>query len=258
MYRDKVFAMDDEPNELVRALDRYEEAAHTSAAEIAARTTVAAIPYAGGPILELWNGLAQGRVQDRLNVVFSTMKKQLEEIAQDKVNQAFFGSEEFQTLLYLVLERLHATHQKEKLEAFGDALANSATIDFKKDDKEQYIRTLRELSLEDLQTLRNAAEFDKLPAHLRQAAYPKPESPSLARLASLGLVHESLKLREFDLRFPVVPTSNQSPERYARGMVGAFKQYFEQPPLTNYRLSGFGHRFLKFIAAATSEQAASA
>jgi hypothetical protein len=147
----------------------------------------------------------------------------------------------------LILERLHSAHQEEKLKTFGEALANSGSKDFVTDDKEQYIRTLRDMSLEDIHTLRRVEEFNKLPSHLRGFGIPKQENPSLARLASLGLVHESMKLRDFSLSIPVVPTSRQSPEGCARAMADAFKKYFEKAPVETYKLSGFGHQFLRFI-----------
>ena len=56
-------------------------------------------------------------------------------------------------MLFLLLERLHATHDAAKLKMFGSALGNSANPDFRTDDKESYIRVLRDLSLADLKKL---------------------------------------------------------------------------------------------------------
>jgi SHS2 domain-containing protein len=145
--------MSDESHETASALDRYKASAQTSIIEIAVRATVAAIPYAGGAILELWNGRAQRRSQERLNAVFEEMKKHLESTSAERVNQAYFDSEEFQTLLYLIIERLHTTHDAEKLKMFGDALANSGKTEFASDDKETFVRILRDLSAKDIQTL---------------------------------------------------------------------------------------------------------
>jgi hypothetical protein len=36
------------------------------------------------------------------------------------------------------MKRLHTTHDKEKLKLFGDALANSASVDYQSGDKETY------------------------------------------------------------------------------------------------------------------------
>jgi hypothetical protein len=214
---------------------------------------VAGIPYAGGPILEIISGLAKRRVEERLDVVFAAMKQQLELMSQEKVNQAFFSSEEFQSLFYLLLERLHATHHQEKLKTLGRALGNSASTDFQEDDKEQYIRTLRDLSLEDLQTLQKMAEIQKLPSHLRAAGLVKSENPSVARMVGLGLIHETVQLRDFNLRIPGAPTSSQSIDGYARGLVNAFQEYFKKAPVATYRLSSFGKLFLDFIASGNTE-----
>jgi hypothetical protein len=253
MGHDTVVFMSDQGNEIGAAVDRHRDAANPSIAEIALRTAIAGIPYAGGPILEIMNGLAQRRVAERLDVVFAAMKQQLELISKDKVNQAFFNSEEFQSLLYLLLERLHATHHKEKLKTFGRALGNSANTDFQENDKEQYIRTLRDLSLEDLQTLRKLADIQKLPSHLRTAGLVKSENPSVARMVGLGLIHETLKLRDFNLSIPAVPSSTQSIDRYVHGLASAFQEYFQKAPLATYRLSNFGRLFLDFIASGKTE-----
>ena len=69
--------MSKEPIELKRAVDSYKRASRVSVGEIAMRTAVAAIPYAGNSVLELWDGLAQRRTQERLNTVFDEMKEQL-------------------------------------------------------------------------------------------------------------------------------------------------------------------------------------
>ena len=105
------------------------------ATQIAFRTLVAGIPYAGGPILELWAGAAQRRVQERLHNVFAAMKDCIERLSESKIDRAFFESEEFQSLLFLLLEKLHTTHDADKLKIFGSALANSGNVAFRADDK---------------------------------------------------------------------------------------------------------------------------
>ena len=182
-----VAIMPDEQYKLGEALDSYKEGARVTAAEIAARTTVASIPYAGGPILELWNGLAQRRTQERVNTVFENMRERLEFMDADKVNRAFFDSEEFQTLLYLLLEKLHTTHDERKLKMFGDALANSGRTEFQTSDKESYVRTLRDLSLGDLRTLEDKNLKNWLPL-MKAFVYGDDVLSSLSRLAALGLV----------------------------------------------------------------------
>jgi hypothetical protein len=158
--------------------------------------------------------------------------------------------------LTLILEKLHATHQHEKLRTFGEALANSGTDEFAAEDKEPYIRTLRDLTLTDLHTLRRMKELSSRPGPFGNGRVRKGDDASLARLASLGLLQEATSLKDFDLRVPVVPASRQTPENYARGLADAFKRYFKDAASTTYRISGFGHKFLSFIS--SSEQGSTA
>ncbi|WP_263358640.1 hypothetical protein [Acidicapsa ligni] len=177
---------------------------------------------------------------------------------EDRISDMnYYESEEFHSLLTLILERLHATHQKEKLKMFGDALANSGSSDFKGDDTEQYIRTLRDLSLEDLQLLKAIWAAKKLPEPYRNLSFKESAKPSVARLVGFGLISEVHGLKKFNLTVPVTPTSSQSPERYARGLADAFSKYFEQAPFTTRRISDFGERFLDFISADESGDMAS-
>lgn len=132
-------------------------------------------------------------------------------------------------------------------------LSQTITKTFIKDDKEQYICTLRDMSLEDIQTLRRIDTFHKLPSAqcASQKGVPKSENASLSRLASLGLIHETIAMRDFNLSIPTVPLSRQSPEGYTRGLADAFKHYMEKAPTASYRLSGFGQGFLAFIKSAS-------
>jgi hypothetical protein len=157
-------------------------------------------------------------------------------------------SEEFGVLFTLILERLHATRDEEKLKIFGDALANSGSKDFQADDKEQYIRTLRDLGIEDLRILKRTASLKMMPEPFRRLRFTSFEKPSLARLTALGLVNEKHKLKDFNVSIRIIPTSQQSAERYARGIAEGFKKYLQQAPITVYETSDFGERFLTFIA----------
>jgi hypothetical protein len=244
--------------ELRQAKEEIEESSYLPArlARIglsgAAAAALAALPF----FSQVLTGLilnSSARFERRLLKVAEALEEQQKRIEQKIPDKSYYESEEFQSLLMLVLEKLHATHQEEKLKTLGEALANSGTSEFVKQDKEQYVRTLQELSLEDIRMLRRLAEINSLPSHPQRTGIPKHESPGLSRLASLGLVQESVKLRELDLRTPVIPRSSQSPETYARSLVDSFKRYFQQAPQSTYRISGFGQRFLSFIASANSE-----
>ena len=196
---------------------------------------------------------SSGRFEDRFLKLAEALERQQRLLSDQIPDRRYYESDGFQTLLLLILERLHTTHQDEKLKTFGETLANSGTQPFIKDDKEEYIRTLRDMSLEDITALRRIDAFHKLPSAQRggRKGILKSENASLARLAGLGLIHETLEMREFSLSIPTVPVSRQSPEGYARGLADAFKRYMEKAPTSTYRLSVFGRKFLAFIESAS-------
>jgi hypothetical protein len=205
---------------------------------MAVRTALAAIPFAGGAILELVDGLAQRRVQQRLNDVFDSMRERLSVLDEDKVDRVFFHSEEFQTLLFLLLERLHTTHDTDKLRIFGSALANSGSLDFKTDDKEAYIRLLRELSLNDLRTLNDENLKGWFP-HTHDIDYAPDVLASLYRLQGMGLVLDKLRVKE-------VPAGRTGSERLDAQR--AISELLTQPPKKTFYLSEFGANFLNFVS----------
>lgn len=189
---------------------------------LALRTALAGIPYAGSAILEILNGLAQRRNQERLNSVFDQMTNRLNQLGEEKLDREYFRSEEFQSLLFLLLERIHTTHDSDKLRMFGNALANSSSLDFKADDKEQYIRVLRELSLSDLNILNDGRLRGWFPfAHAIE--YAPGVMVSLSRLQGMGLVLE--KLGEIET------------------IMG-----WSQPPKKSFHISEFGAKFLDFVS----------
>jgi len=97
------------PDELDIELKRYKDDSGAAVQEIALRSMIAGVPLVGSSILEILNGLAQRRQQERLNDVFDALKNRLHELGDEKIDRKFFRSEEFQTLLFLLLERLHTT-----------------------------------------------------------------------------------------------------------------------------------------------------
>jgi hypothetical protein len=233
------------PVELSIELTNYKNDSETAIQEIATRSVVSAIPYAGSAMIELFNGLAQRRTQERLNGVFDQIKSRLDNLGEEKVDQGFFHSEEFQTLLFLLLEKLHTTHEKERLRMFGNALANSGRRDFQADDKEQYIRVLRELSLTDLNILNDGRLYGWAPQI--QPIDSEPEvMVSLSRLHGMGLVLDKLHAKGTQ---PV----GSGP------MAGriALENLLTQPPKKVFYRSEFGEKFLSFISAEARSEAPS-
>jgi hypothetical protein len=214
------------------------ETAETTIRDIVLRTSISLIPYVGSAINEIADGLAQLRVQERLNDVFDAMKERLDNVTEDKVDKEYFHSEEFQTLLYLLLERLHTTHDKKKLRMFGIALGNSGLIEFKTADKESFARVLRDLSLSELQVL-DDQRLKGWPPHIpgKEINYANEVLENLFRLQATGLV-----LSRIDSEQP--PTGSTGSVRAdARNAIATLTK----SPRPRFYLSDFGTKFLEFI-----------
>jgi hypothetical protein len=226
------------PDELSVLLTQYKDEAEVTAQEIAARTSISFIPYAGSAINEIKNGLAQIRVQERLNNVFDAMKERLDDVEEDKVDHEYFHSEEFQTLLYLLLERLHTTHDKRKLRLFGIALGNAGLTEFKTADKEHFVRVLRDLGLGELQVLDDERLKGWSP-HMpgRDVQYANEVLEKLFRLQAMGLV-----LSRIDSAQPPVGSTG-SARADARNAIASLAK----SPRPRFYLSDFGAKFLAFI-----------
>lgn len=158
----------------------------------------------------------------------SAQQKRIEAKIPD---QQYYESEEFQSLLALVIERLYTTHDEAKLLAFGAALANSGSSDFPcEEEKAEFICILRDLSLRDLRILSDKRLTGWTP-HLARIEYDSEVRSSLSRLTGMGLVLENLQ--------DIPMFAGASP-----------------PPKRTYSLSPSGDRFLKFIAGQAKEEPA--
>jgi hypothetical protein len=188
------------------------------------------IPGAGPAIQSLFDGRARDNVQRRWIELFVEMKKRIEEIRESIPDVAFYGSEEFQTLLALAQEQLWTTHDKEKLQMLAVALVNSGSTEFRDDNKELMLRALRAISPSDLKTLDHEYLKGWLPLTKRIEYHPDVLG-SLSRLASLGLVMEKL------LR----PDPNASDQEKLASLLqfGTWR---------TFQLSPFGERFMRFVA----------
>uniref|UniRef100_A0A7V5CTY3 Uncharacterized protein n=1 Tax=Acidobacterium capsulatum TaxID=33075 RepID=A0A7V5CTY3_9BACT len=96
---------------------------------------------------------SSSRFEERFLLVAEELEEQQKRIEDRIPDKRYYQSDEFQTLFALLIERLHTTHQQEKLKMFGKALANSGREDFQNDDKELYIRFICDLSEADLLSL---------------------------------------------------------------------------------------------------------
>jgi hypothetical protein len=189
---------------------------------------------------------ASGRFERRFLRVAEELNAQQKRIEQKIPDKSYYESEEFQTLIGLVIERLHTTHDANKLRMFGDALANCGSGEFQSDDKEEYIRTLRDLSAKDLRILSDPKLTGWTP-HIANIEYDAEVLSSLSRLAGLGLVTEHLKVKS-----PSAGTTGS--ERLDAANV--MRELLTTPPKRTYSLSPQGTRFLNFIASGSTGDAA--
>jgi hypothetical protein len=170
------------------------------------------------------------RFERRLLLVFEELNAQQKRIEASIPDRKYYESEEFQSLLGLVIEKLHTTHDEEKLRMFGAALANSGSSEFQPDEKEDYIRTLRDLSANELQVLKRGYPYGHFSRY----------TDGLGRLVGMGLVDEELQKK----RAGRVPRGADH-----QRLMQELEKVVTTPPERSYSLSSFGFRFLEFIAA---------
>src|ERR1700739_110962 len=206
------------------------------AAEMAAGIVLHAIKclsIVGIPVVDSWKDLKQKPINERVLEVLTDMNNQSK---TNHVNKDYFKSEEFQTLLALMLEQLATTHDKDKLHLLASALANSATSEFSTENrKELFMRILRNLAPEHVQMLRRVTQY----------SVSEPNREELAVLQALvgnGLVRESFRP---DANFSEPPFGSDWSEAEIKR---AIKDYIKAVLLRSYRISDFGEAFMKFIS----------
>ncbi len=191
------------------------------------------------------------RFEKRFLLVAKALNDQQKRIEDKIPNRGYYESEEFQTLMGLLLERLHTTQDNEKLNMFGKALANSGSSDFQEDDREEFIRILRDLSLKDLDELKMFAPpaahelnigLEGTKRFLLRRGRRDLGGENLSRttrLIGLGLVKEEFSMRNF---------TGSVEYRSANEIRRAISDYLKQPPTREYELTWFGWRFLQFVS----------
>jgi len=194
------------------------------------------VPGVGPAIQSLLDGKARANVERRWLELFIEMRKKIEEVQARIPDAAFYGSEEFQTLLALAQEQLWTTHDKKKLTLLAAALANSGTEQFRNDDKELMLRALRAVSPSDLETLNHQNLKGWFPL-TKRIDYGPDVLGSLSRLSSQGLVMEKF------LR----PAPNTTHEQKLASVL-------EHGTWRTFQLSPFGERFLKFVGSGAVDQ----
>jgi hypothetical protein len=228
------------------AIELHNEGAKLNGGSEALNAVFASIPFAGGAISALLAGRAQRLIQERAADVFEAFGERLRQMEGDKVDKAFFESEEFLTLLTIALEQIQTTHDKNKLNMLATALANSARHDCSSENrKELFLRIFRDLAPEHVEILNKMKPVENDVGNFVRRPFNSPKDNDLAilqHLASQGLVTESLRVEK-------LPTVNFSHP----GAYDMIKRSLETPPSKCFMLSDFGAQFLSFFENKTVE-----
>jgi hypothetical protein len=249
-----------------------------------------AIPIIGPAVVELMTDLAIQRTNRRMYDMFEHFTKKVKEIGETKVDREWFRSEEFQNLLFNAFLQLNLTHDREKIEMLGVALANSGAPGFKEEErKDLFVRFVREITPQHLKVLLELAPRpvvlydyptitpgtqsfpasaikprenpdEKTVEFLRWSRRPivSPDGDDLLALQMLhayGLVEEEIKS---SIKQPNI--SHISSEGQARQALSQFIKNVENAKVErSFRISPLGDKFLKFVglpktSAETKEQ----
>src|SRR5690349_2048903 len=100
-------------DKLEKVLNEYQTEALITPGDRLLDAAINGIPFVGSSIAALFGGVARQRVQERTAEVFETMKEELDGIKEEAINKQFFETEEFQTLLALIIEQVQTTHDRE-------------------------------------------------------------------------------------------------------------------------------------------------
>jgi hypothetical protein len=228
---------------LEKSLEFYSEELETDIPSKVVKLAIEAIPHFGSYITKLLFGDAQKRIAERAKYVFDAVRERVENLDKSKIDKKFLKSDEFMTIVTLILEQLQTTHDKVKLEMMANALANSGTVDFSADQrKELFLRIFRNLAPEHI------AELQRIRAKMRAGGryaitVKEPRDESLAILQTLaagGLVNEHQELPQQTI--PPLSRITEGELRY----IG--EQIFITPPQRCFNISQFGEDFLKFFA----------
>lgn len=219
------------------ALERLAEESRLDGGNDALSAVVASIPFAGSAISSILADGAKRRVVERVEETFRAIKEKLDNVDKTKVDEEYFKSDEFMTILLLAIEQLQTTHDKKKIQMIANALANSGMVDFSSDSrKELFMRIMRDLSPQHVSMLASM----RVNRIISERTNPTGESLTvLQSLAAHGLVEESYTREQ-----PSIPSRNFANQREARN---AIAKLILAPTTHRFRLSDFGANFLEFF-----------
>jgi hypothetical protein len=168
---------DDQPEVALQISDGAKRMLQQKILSSAFAGALSLIPGVGGAVIEMMTELAIQRTDNRVNELFEHFTNRIREVGEDNVDREWFRSEEFQTLLFEALRQLHVTHDREKIEMLGVALANSGTSGFRSGErKDLFIQFVRDLTRQHLKVL-----VHLIPQPLRFTDYP-PMGPNVPPL----------------------------------------------------------------------------
>jgi hypothetical protein len=245
------------------ALARIEEEAEKTIPDILAESMavalVAQVPLVGEAIKEMVTQLSFRRTHERMRNMFDEMTDQVNQLGEDKIDREWFKSEEFQTLLFEAMRQLHTTHDKQKIEMLGRALANSGALNLRDEGrKELFVQLVRELTPQHIRLLvmlqprptivaTMGGDFEASEEYRwrnRGTITPDGENLLLSQMLSAnGLLHENLTTIE--ARPPSV--RNHSSIGEIDRALKEFAKELQRPPVRTFCLSELGRDFLRFV-----------
>ena len=180
-------AIDDK---LEKALDQLASSARVDVGKEVIRLAASLFPV-GRALDRLMNGVAQRRLIERIVEVFEEVKLQLDGAGEATIEKEYFLTEEFQTLLTLVLQEIQTTHDRTKLQMLASALSNSCQTKFQSETrKELFVRTLRSLSPNHICALDSLVpthvthdEFNRLESRFSLGEFVTEEGTTLANFS---------------------------------------------------------------------------
>lgn len=247
------------PDAIARIEEEAEKRLPDILKESMAVALAAQVPFVGEGIKEMLTQLSFRRTHERMRDMYEEMGQRIDEIGEEKIDKEFFKSEQFQTLLFEALRQLHTTHDKQKIEMLGRALANSGSTDFRNEDrKELFVQLVREFTPQHFALLTRLAPHptkvvgnlsertvaEAVLWHNRAIITPSGDEMPLAQMLSgNGLLNEILVMKE--ARLPSI-TNRSSFNEIDRELKNYVKE-LQRPPIRSFSLSELGRDFLKFV-----------
>ena len=203
--------------------------------------------HIGDIVTGLMGSVSQARWNERVAELLQDFAARIEILSEEVLDVPYYGSEEFQALLIEAVDQERTNRFVEKRKMLAAGLARSGTGTFRDDpNKETFLRTLRDLTLNDHDLLRqlemSTSEYDRnlmkqVPSSFIHDLAP-PQDSQLRRLEGLGLLRSRIETA-MDLHHDRMEEMSQAVD-YAYRMSRATR-------ILAYSVSEFGLTFLAFL-----------